>query len=99
MKSQRSSGIMLHPTSLPNGVLDEHAYRFVDWLATAGQSWWQVLPLTPPDEGGSPYMAPSAFAGSVELLGDPGAPVTEDDVAAFRDRHAYWIGDWEAFGG
>jgi 4-alpha-glucanotransferase len=59
MKLERASGILLHPTSFPNGVLDEHAYRFVDWLAAAGQSWWQVLPLGPP-EGitGSPYMSP-----------------------------------------
>ncbi|MGH3025241.1 MAG: 4-alpha-glucanotransferase, partial [Gaiellaceae bacterium] len=45
MKLERSSGILLHPTSLPNGVLDDHAYRFVDWLVEAGQRWWQVLPL------------------------------------------------------
>ena len=65
MLLERASGILLHPTSLPNGVLDEHAFDFVDWLAAAGQSWWQVLPLGPP-EGltGSPYMSPSAFAGS-----------------------------------
>src|SRR5437868_14380785 len=39
----RSAGILLHPTSLPSGKLDREAYRFVDWLAAAGQSWWQVL--------------------------------------------------------
>ena len=54
MKLERASGILLHPTSLPGGLLDEHAYRFVDWLAAAGQSWWQVLPLGPPDHTGSP---------------------------------------------
>ena len=71
MNLARASGILLHPTSLPNGVLDEDAYRFVDWLAAAGQRWWQVLPLGPP-EGitGSPYMSPSAFAGSPELIAD-----------------------------
>ena len=41
----RSGGILLHPTSLPGGRLGPEAYRFVDWLAAAGQSWWQVLPL------------------------------------------------------
>ena len=53
MNLSRSSGILLHPTSLPGGRLGEHAYEFVDWLAAAGQSWWQVLPLGPPDDVGS----------------------------------------------
>jgi 4-alpha-glucanotransferase len=85
---------------LPNGVLDDHAYRFVDWLAAAGQSWWQVLPLGPP-EGltGSPYMSPSAFAGSPALVADPDAPVAKQEADAFRERHAYWIDDWVAHGG
>src|SRR5436305_4770698 len=100
MKLQRSSGILLHPTSLPNGVLDDHAYRFVDWLAAAGQRWWQVLPLGPP-EGmtGSPYMSPSAFAGSPALLAKPKARVTRDEIEAYRERHVYWVEDWIAYGG
>ena len=69
----RSSGILLHPTSLPGGRLGDDAYRFVDWLAQAGQSWWQMLPLGPPDEFGSPYRTTSAFAASPALLGDPQA--------------------------
>jgi 4-alpha-glucanotransferase len=100
MDLERASGILLHPTSLPNGVLDEHAYRFVDWLADAGQAWWQVLPLGPP-EGltGSPYMSPSAFAGSPALLAAPNAPVSREDAGAFHQRHAYWIDDWVFHGG
>ena len=100
MLLERASGILLHPTSLPNGVLDEHAFEFVDWLAAAGQSWWQVLPLGPP-EGltGSPYMSPSAFAGSPGILADPGAPVSDDEADAFRARNAYWLDDWIAYGG
>ena len=100
MNLERSSGILLHPTSLPNGVLDEHAYRFVDWLAEAEQTWWQVLPLGPP-EGltGSPYMSPSAFAGSPALLAGPTASVSHHEAAAFRERHTYWIDDWVAHGG
>jgi 4-alpha-glucanotransferase len=100
MKLERASGILLHPTSLPNGVLDEHAFRFVDWLASAGQRWWQVLPLTPP-EGmtGSPYMSPSAFAGSPALLAEPEAPVTDAEREAFRAHNDYWIDDWLACGG
>src|SRR4051812_49689695 len=62
MSIPRSSGVQLHLTSLPGGRLGPQAYRFVDWLAAAGQSWWQVLPLGPPDRAGSPYKARSAFA-------------------------------------
>src|SRR3954467_15534149 len=100
MQLDRASGILLHPSSFPNGVLDEHAYRFVDWLALAGQRWWQVLPLGPP-EGmtGSPYMSPSAFAGSPPLIADRRAPVSAAETDAFRDKHAYWIDDWVAHGG
>jgi 4-alpha-glucanotransferase len=100
MRLDRAAGILLHPTSLPNGVLDEQAYRFVDWLAAAGQRWWQVLPLGPPEgRTGSPYMSPSAFAGSPGLVARPQARVTRDEAAAYRDRHAYWLDDWVAFGG
>jgi 4-alpha-glucanotransferase len=100
MKLERASGILLHPTSLPNGVLDEHAYRFVDWLAAAGQRWWQVLPLGPP-EGltKSPYMSPSAFAGSPALLAAPRARVSKDEVGDFRERNRYWLDDWVDYGG
>jgi 4-alpha-glucanotransferase len=95
MKLERASGILVHPTSLPNGVLDAHAYALVDWLAAAGQRWWQVLPLGPP-EGltGSPYMSPSAFAGSPGLLAEPDAAVSKTEAASFRERNRYWIDDW-----
>jgi 4-alpha-glucanotransferase len=67
----RASGILLHPTSLPGpgtGDLGEHAFRFVDWLADAEQSLWQMLPLVAVNEGGSPYNALSAFAGNPLLI-------------------------------
>ena len=99
MSLARSSGILLHPTSLPAGRIDDHAYRFVDWLAEAGQSWWQVLALGPPDEFGSPYNARSAFAGSPQLLADSNATVTERDVERFRARNGFWIDDWARFAG
>jgi 4-alpha-glucanotransferase len=95
----RSSGILLHPTSLPRGRLDEHAYRFVDWLAAAGQSWWQVLPLGPPDELGSPYKPQSAFAGAPGLVADPRADVSAGEIASFGERHGFWIGDWARHAG
>jgi len=95
----RSAGVLLHPTSLPNGRLDDEAYRFVDWLAAAGQSWWQVLPLGPPDEFGSPYRTSSAFAGSPALLAAPQAPVSGEELESFVARHPYWTGDWARFAG
>ena len=88
----RSAGVLLHPTSLPAGRLDREAYRFVDWLAAAGQSWWQMLPLGPPDEFGSPYRSPSAFAASPALLAKPDARVTAAEIEDFVARHAYWTG-------
>ena len=95
----RSSGIQLHITSLPGGRLGPEAYRFVDWLASAGQSWWQVLPLGPPDRYRSPYKSSSAFAAWRGLLDSPRAPVSAAEISAFRERQAYWIGDWERFAG
>ena len=94
---QRASGVQLHITSLPDGRLGRSAYEFVDWLAAAGQSWWQVLPLGPPDRHRSPYKARSAFAAWPGLLAEPRAPVPAAEIAAFRERQAYWIGDWERF--
>jgi 4-alpha-glucanotransferase len=95
----RSAGVLLHPTSLPSGKLDREAYRFVDWLAAAGQSWWQVLPLGPPDEFGSPYRSPSAFAASPQLLALPDARVTAAEVEDFVARHPFWTGGWSRFAG
>jgi 4-alpha-glucanotransferase len=93
----RSSGVQLHLTSLPDGRLGPSAYRFVDWLADAGQSWWQVLPLSPPDRHRSPYKSRSAFAAWPGLLADPRAPVSSAELASFRERQRFWIHDWERF--
>jgi 4-alpha-glucanotransferase len=98
MNLTRSSGVQLHPTSLPGGRLGPEAYAFVDWLADAGQSWWQMLPLSPPDRYGSPYKAKSAFAASPALLGEPRARVSKEAELDFRQRNAYWVDDWERFG-
>lgn len=72
MPFPRTSGILLHPTSLPSsggiGDLGPAAYAFVDFLASAGQGLWQVLPLNPPGLGNSPYSAISAFAGNPLLI-------------------------------
>src|SRR5215203_1554127 len=99
MKLLRSSGVQLHPTSLPAGRLGAEAYAFVDWLADAGQSWWQMLPLGPPDRYGSPYKAKSAFAAWPGLLADPKAKGTREEELDFRQRNGYWIDDWARAGG
>ncbi len=95
----RASGVQLHVTSLPGGRLGREAYRFIDWLAAAGQSWWQVLPLGPPDRYHSPYKSSSAFAAWRGLLEAPRASVSAAEITGFRDRQRFWIGDWERFAG
>ncbi len=68
---RRSSGILLHPTSLAGprgGDLGPGALSFVDFLSDCGQTWWQMLPVCPTDAGGSPYNSPSSFAGSPGLI-------------------------------
>src|SRR5215471_1154093 len=68
----RSSGILLHPTSLPSnggiGDFGPEAYAFLDFLAQSKQGLWQILPLSPPGLGDSPYSAISAFAGNPLLV-------------------------------
>jgi len=72
MKFERSSGILLHITSLPGpygiGDLGPQAFHFVDWLASTGCKLWQVLPLGPTGYGDSPYQCFSAFAGNPYLI-------------------------------
>ncbi len=73
---QRASGVLLHPTSLPgrfgSGDLGNEAHAFAEFLATAGQKWWQMLPVGPPGGGNSPYSATSAFAGNPALVSPEG---------------------------
>src|SRR5439155_948177 len=82
-----TGGSVLPLASLPEGTMDDAALPFADWLADAGQSWWQILPFAPPDRFGSPYAAASAFAGARAWLADPRAPVTADEVEAFVASH------------
>jgi 4-alpha-glucanotransferase len=69
MRFPRASGVLLHPTSLPGphgcGDCGAAAYHFVDWLASAGQHMWQILPLSGIGGGNSPYTSSSAFAGNL----------------------------------
>lgn len=99
MNTSRASGVQLHITSLPDGRLGPSARDFVDWLAAAGQSVWQVLPVSVPDEHRSPYKSPSAFAASPALLEHPDAEVTPEELSDFAEREAYWAESWTAFGG
>ena len=84
MLNKRGCGILLHPTSLPGpggiGSLGTDARRFIDLLHQMGMSYWQVLPLTPPAYGNSPYSAFTAFGGN-PLLIDLERIVGEGDLA------------------
>jgi len=89
VKFERSSGILLHPTSFPGpygiGDLGPQARRFIDFLAGSGCKLWQVLPLGPTGYGDSPYQCFSAFAGnpyliSPDVLLEQGL-LTRDDLA------------------
>src|SRR5512136_2263170 len=72
MAFPRACGVILHPTSLPGpfgiGDLGSEAYQFIDFLAAAGQTYWQVLPMSPTGYGDSPYQGLSVFAGNPMLI-------------------------------
>ncbi len=72
MKFERSSGVFLHPTSLPGnygiGSIGEEAFVFIDFLSSAEQNLWQICPLGPTGYGDSPYQCFSAFAGNPYLI-------------------------------
>ncbi|KAL1823467.1 hypothetical protein DCAR_0311371 [Daucus carota subsp. sativus] len=72
VSDRRRAGILLHPTSFQGpyciGDLGEEAFRFLDWLHLAGCSLWQLLPLVPPDQEGSPYAGQDANCGNTLLI-------------------------------
>ena len=87
---ERSSGVLLPVSALPSpygiGTLGRAAYDFVDFLARAGQSWWQMLPVGPTGYGDSPYQSFSTFAGNpylidLDLLAADGL-LTKKEIAA-----------------
>src|SRR5687768_18533045 len=87
MNFPRSSGILLHPTSLPGpfgiGDLGPQAYVFADFLVASGQGLWQVLPLGPTGYGNSPYACYSAFAGNTMMVNPE--VLVEDGLLAKED--------------
>lgn len=92
MLNHRGCGILLHPTSLPGpggiGSLGSDARRFIDLLCAMGMSYWQVLPLSPPACGNSPYSAFTAFGGN-PLLIDLEQLVLEGDLPAACGNSCY----------
>jgi len=88
---RRASGLLLHLTSLPGrfgiGDLGIEARRFVDFLAAAGQRWWQLLPINPTGYGDSPYSAFSAFAGNPLLI-------SPDELALAGDLAGDELTNW-----
>lgn len=106
---QRGSGVLCHITSLPNetgpGCLGKPALEFVDFLRESGQTYWQILPLNPTDEHGSPYAGTSAFAGNIALLGMEeealqaafAAFVPTEDYRRFCKQNAFWLDAFAMF--
>ncbi len=97
MSAKKYSGVLLHPTSLPSpygiGDFGKGAYEFIDYLAEAGQTLWQTLPLGPTGFGDSPYQGFSAFAGqplliSPQLLREDGLLTSEElgNIPDFNPR-------------
>lgn len=92
--NHRKSGILLHPTSLPSihgiGDLGKSALDFIDFLHSAKQSYWQILPTGPTSFGDSPYQSFSAFAGnfyliSPDILKNEALLLHEEDIPNFSD--------------
>jgi len=98
---KRSSGLLLHPTSLPSSKLDDDVLRWLDFLAEAGQRVWQVLPLGMPVLGLSPYQCLSAFAANPALLPDSALIQTPDpDNASYKawvEQQSFWLPDFSMF--
>ena len=95
---ERRAGVLLHPTSLPSGVLDQDVERWLQLMADIGCSVWQVLPLGEPQGGLSPYQCVSAFAMNPALL--PDYPRINRKLRAFRDycaQQAGWLIDYALF--
>jgi 4-alpha-glucanotransferase len=99
---RRRAGVLLHPSALPGerGVLGRAARNFIDWLAEAGCTVWQVLPLGPVGDEGSPYWVRSDHAGNAALIDrDEAADPTHErgDFDGFCAAEAGWLEDYVLF--
>lgn len=98
---KRLSGVLLHPTSLPSGKMDEDAFHWLDFMANAGLRVWQVLPLGVPQDNLSPYQCYSAFALNPALLSlssvIPTEPVDKDHYQSWCEQENYWLNDYALF--
>jgi 4-alpha-glucanotransferase len=97
---RRAAGILLHPTSLPDGRIGKSAFAFVDFLRAAGCRAWQVLPLGPTGHARSPYSLVSAFAGGAGLLPQEArqkAGPKPAGLADFIERERRWLHDYALF--
>lgn len=93
-----NAGLLLHPTSLPSGVLDTDVEQLLDWMVQAGLTVWQMLPLTPPHSDLSPYQSLSAFALNPALLPCNWAEqVDEQAFAAYLESPPSWLHDFALF--
>src|SRR6185437_2057077 len=94
---RRRAGVLLHLGSL-DAPLGRGGRAFIDWLADAGFSVWQILPAGPTGPDGSPYWIRSDFAGNPAFM-DPAelAAVPPADAAAFRDQNQHWLDDYALF--
>jgi len=95
---KRRSGILLHPTSLPSGVLDSDVDRWLQLMADTGFSVWQFLPLGEPQSGLSPYQCVSAFAFNPALLLEfPYIDETDSSFTEFCNMQKFWLDDYALF--
>ncbi|MDH3355083.1 MAG: 4-alpha-glucanotransferase, partial [Chromatiales bacterium] len=96
---QRRLGVLLHPTSLPSGTLED-AFRWIDFMSESGLSVWQVLPFGIPQGGISPYQCLSAFAINPALVGHIPTSfdeLSEEDFQEFCEQQRYWIDDFALY--
>ncbi|MGB1310380.1 MAG: 4-alpha-glucanotransferase [Leucothrix sp.] len=92
---RRRAGVLLHPTSLPSGKIDNDAIQWLDFMQSAGLSVWQVLPLGVPQHNLSPYLCYSAFALNPALLSAHDTePVDETRFEKWKAQQAYWLADY-----
>lgn len=99
--SKKQAGVLLHPTSLPSATLNHQAWAFLDWMEAARLSVWQMLPLTQPVQGLSPYQSVSAFAMNPALLPcdwqNQWTPELDIAFDRYLENEPHWLHDYALF--